>query len=52
MKPTKKSRPLPSRGGLNDLGKTEHTIGDYAKAVPTLPSIAKPGGLRDPRKGA
>lgn len=52
MKASKKSRPLPTRGGLNDLDKSERRLGDYSKAVPTLPSIAKPGGLKSPRKGA
>jgi hypothetical protein len=52
-KPVKKSRPLPTRGGLNDLGKTGRTIGDYAKAVPTLPGEIEPAAivnLANPRK--
>ena len=55
MKPAVKiSRPLPTRGGLNDLGKSGRTIMDYSKAVPTLPNEAEPAviqNLRNPRKG-
>ncbi len=31
---TKKTRLLPGRGALNDLGKSQRTITDYAKATP------------------
>jgi hypothetical protein len=34
VKATKMTRPLPTRGGLNDLGKSQRTIADYAKATP------------------
>lgn len=54
MKATKQSRPLPTRGGLNDLGKSGRTIIDYSKTVPTLPAEAMPAaiqGLPNPRKG-
>lgn len=33
----KKTRQLPSRGGLNDLDKSKRTIADYAKATPINP---------------
>lgn len=52
MKSGKKSRLLPSRGGLNDLGKTKRTIADYAKAVPgaeASPSIVQ--NLAKPKRG-
>jgi len=54
VKATKQSRPLPTRGGLNDLGKSGRTIIDYSKTVPTLPAEAMPAaiqGLPNPRKG-
>jgi len=54
MKAAKKTRPLPTRGGLNDLGKTGRTITDYAKASPTLSKQAEPSAvinLANPRKG-
>jgi len=41
MKATKQTRQLPTRGGLNDLGRSQRTIIDYAKASPIKP--AKPG---------
>jgi hypothetical protein len=34
----KKSKLLPSKSGLNELGKTNRTIMDYSKQVPTNPS--------------
>lgn len=40
MKPAMPIRPLPGRGALNDLGKSQRTILDYAKAVPSMPSTA------------
>lgn len=52
-KPGKQTRPLPTRGGLNDLGKTGRTIADYAKATPTLPAEVEPAAivnLANPRK--
>ena len=33
MKPGKQTRQLPTRGGLNDLGKSGRTIMDYGKAI-------------------
>ena len=41
MKASKKTRQLPARGGLNDLGRSQRTIIDYAKASPIKPD--KPG---------
>ena len=49
MKQGKKTRQLPTRGGLNDLGKSKRTITDYAKATPgteASPSIVQ--NLRKP----
>jgi hypothetical protein len=34
----KKSRLLPNKAGLNDLGKSGRTIVDYSKQVPTNPA--------------
>jgi hypothetical protein len=34
LKKSKKTRQLPSRGGLNDLGKSDRKIADYAKGTP------------------
>jgi hypothetical protein len=34
---TKSTRPLPTRSGLNELGKTRRTIVDYAKKTPLRP---------------
>jgi hypothetical protein len=42
----KKSRQLPKRGGLNDLGKSGRTIGDYAKATPIVPTEPNPAEIR------
>lgn len=45
QKPTKwgsKSGLLPSKKGLNVLGKSNRTINDYAKQVPTNPDTDKP----------
>jgi hypothetical protein len=39
-------RPLPGRGGLNDLGKSGKTILDYAKAVPSNPVVPPPDTVR------
>lgn len=50
MKKGKQARQLPTRGGLNDLGKTQRTITDYAKATPgteASPSIVQ--NLRKPK---
>lgn len=53
MKATKKGRPLPTRGGLNDLAKTQRSINDYAKASPvnnsSVPSTTLVQNLRNPR---
>lgn len=49
MAVTKKSVPfrmLPTRGGLNDLGKSQRTIVDYAKATPTSPVQPNPAEIR------
>ena len=46
----KKTRQLPTRGGLNDLGKTHRTIADYVKVAPSAeasPSIVN--NLRKPK---
>jgi len=42
MKKGKQTRQLPSRGGLNDLGKSGRTIVDYAKATPSNPDEPTP----------
>lgn len=34
----KKTRLLPTRGGLNDVTKSKQTIADYAKASPISPT--------------
>lgn len=39
-------RMLPSRGGLNDLGKSQRTIVDYAKATPLTPVQPNPAEIR------
>ena len=52
MKQTKKTRPLPTRGGLNDLSRSGRTIADYAKATPGI-APADPAAvvnLANPRK--
>jgi len=54
MKPGKKTRSLPTRGGLNDLAKTQHTISDYSKASPMgstekTPTVMQ--ALRNPHMG-
>ena len=54
MKAKKKTRQLPTRGGLNDLAKSEHTISDYSKASPISPSEKTPTvmqALPNVRKG-
>lgn len=52
MKKFKQARQLPTRGGLNDLGKSQRTIVDYSKATKTLPSVAAPNILQNLRKEA
>jgi len=42
----KTSRPLPGRGGLNDLGKSKRTIVDYAKATPVNPIEPNPAEVK------
>lgn len=46
MKPTKQTRLLPTRGGLNDLGKSQRTISDYSKASPTSLTTPNPAEIR------
>lgn len=50
MKPKqgKPSRQLPTRGGLNDLGKSKRTIADYSKATPL--AVASPNVIQNLRK--
>lgn len=53
IKSAKPTRLLPTRGGLNDLGKSQRTIADYAKMVPSLPQSGEPAAiinLANPRK--
>jgi hypothetical protein len=45
MKPTKKTRQLPGRGGLNDLGKSQRTIVDYSKASPITEATPQPAAI-------
>ena len=47
MKKGKKTRQLPTRGGLNDLSKSEKTITDYSKASPINPSEPTPGVMQN-----
>jgi len=42
VKPGKQTRQLPTRGGLNDLGKSGRTIIDYGKATPITPAEKTP----------
>lgn len=42
----KKSRTLPTRGGLNDLGKSKRTITDYSKASPMNPIEPNPAEVK------
>jgi hypothetical protein len=46
MKPTKQTRQLPGRGGLNDLGKSQRTIADYSKASPITPTEPNPAEVK------
>jgi len=43
----KKTRQLPTRGGLNDLGKSGRTIVDYAKASPIKPAEQQPSVIQN-----
>jgi len=47
MKKSKKARQLPTRGGLNDLGKSERTINDYSKVSPINPSEPTPSVMQN-----
>jgi len=49
MKAGKKTRQLPSRGGLKDLEKSGRTIADYAKASPLKPDEASPNVIQNLR---
>lgn len=46
----KKSKQLPTREGLNALGKTGRTIADYSKASPLTPDEAPPSIMQNLRK--
>ncbi len=50
IKQTKKSRPLPGRGALNDLENTTRTINDYSKATPVNIAQSTPSILQGLRK--
>lgn len=52
VKPSKSSSPLPTRVGLNALGKSGRSILDYGKAVPAAnePQPASILNLRNPRR--
>ena len=50
MKRGKKTRQLPSRGGLNDLGKSKRTVSDYSKASPITPDEPTPNIVQNLRK--
>lgn len=50
MKKGKKTRQLPTRGGLNDLGKSKRTLTDYSKASPISPAEATPNVIQNLRK--
>jgi hypothetical protein len=50
MKKGKLARQLPTRGGLNDLDKSQRTIADYAKATPGA-SAGSPNVIQNLRKG-
>jgi len=43
----KKSRLLPTRGGLKDLDKGQRTIIDYAKASPISPTEQQPNVIQN-----
>jgi len=51
MKKITKIRQLPGRGGLNDLGKSQRTIVDYAKATPSTEREPKPQVILNLAKG-
>ena len=42
MKPIKTSKMLPNRAAMNQLGKSNKSILDYAKATPLAPQQAGP----------
>ena len=50
MKKGKQASQLPSRGGLNDLGKSGRTIVDYSKASPITPKEPTPNVIQNLRK--
>jgi hypothetical protein len=50
LKKGKKTRQLPTRGGLNDLDKSQRTIVDYSKASPLKPDEASPNVIQNLRK--
>ena len=51
MKPTKKSKQLPSRGAMRDLARNENaTILDYAKASPIKAAEQQPTIIQNLRK--
>ena len=50
MKRGKKTRQLPTRGGLNDLTKSHHTVADYSKASPITPNEPTPNIVQNLRK--
>jgi hypothetical protein len=48
----KKTRQLPTRGALNDLGRSRRTILGYSKATPIVPltPVSSIQNLRNPRR--
>ena len=50
MKKGKKTRQLPTRGGLNDLDKSKRTIADYSKASPLKSDEPTPNVIQNLRK--
>jgi hypothetical protein len=42
VKAFKKTRQLPTKGGLKDLDKSQRTILDYSKATPITPKEPNP----------
>jgi hypothetical protein len=45
MKATKKTTQLPSRSALTELGQSQRTIADYAKASPITERVPNPAAI-------
>jgi hypothetical protein len=51
VKKFKQATQLPTRSGLQALGKSQRTIIDYSKATPLRPTEPSPNILQNLRKG-